>query len=84
MSEMKFELRQPRTPLSRNMRERGGLPESTIAAVERLEAINAKLLAALEELIAWEGPTFPKEPRTAWDRVIAQAREAIAEAKGEA
>ena len=50
MSEMKFELRQPRIPLSQNLREGEMATQTVIRAVERLEAVNAKLLAALEDI----------------------------------
>jgi hypothetical protein len=73
-----IELRWPVTPLSATLREGELAPPPIISAVEHLEAINAKLLAALEECLeqlAHEG----------LDRTPAaiHAREAIREAKEE-
>jgi phosphopantothenate synthetase len=86
MSETKFELRQPVTPLSRTLREGEMATENVTKAVERLEAINAKLLTTLEaiqkELFEYSVANNFGKSRIV-SRCIDLAREAIREVKGE-
>jgi hypothetical protein len=84
-----IELRWPVTPLSATLREGELAPPPIISAVEHLEAINAKLLAALEAWIE-HVDRFHHEhsyPGNRCDWCLsreAEAREAIREAKEEA
>ena len=81
MSETKFDLRWPRTPLSQNLREGEMATEHVIVCVERLEATNAKLLAALEGLRCWDCQYPMTQPDYAGCYSCKLAREAIREAK---
>jgi hypothetical protein len=82
-----IELRWPVTPLSATLREGELAPPPIISAVEHLEAINAKLLAALEaiqkELFEYSVANNFGKSRIV-SRCIELTREAIREAKEEA